>query len=86
MSVMELQRPSLASDLRLSPRAKTVLRHLEKGKSITPLEADAVYGINSLAGAVHELRLAGYSISRELKNDEVGHRYARYALAKPTLN
>lgn len=82
MTVMEVARPNLASDLKLTPQAKTVLRHLERGKGITPAEALVVYTISRLASCIHEIRKAGYNVMREMRNDEQGHKYAKYNLIK----
>jgi len=55
--VMTLGNSTLANDLTLTPQAKTVLRHLEKGKTLTPLEALGVYGIYRLAARIMEIRV-----------------------------
>jgi Helix-turn-helix domain len=80
--LMEKLRPSIANDLRLKPQARAVLRHLERGLSISPLEAQAVYSVFRLAASINELRRAGYNIETELRQDGAGHRYARYRLVK----
>jgi hypothetical protein len=72
---------SIADDLKLFPQTRKVLAHLEAGKSISPLEAQNVYGIYRLAGRIHELRRAGYQVRMERREDEMGHRYGRYFLA-----
>ncbi len=66
---------------KLQPLPARILKHLEKKKTISPVEAFAAYGTTRLAAAIFQLRKAGYSINTELKNDNVGHPYARYWLA-----
>ncbi len=78
--------PSIASDLRLTPQAKTILRHLRQGKSISPAEALIVYSISRLASCIHEIRNIGYMVSTEIRKDTRGHKYARYQLAQVTVN
>jgi len=61
-----------------------VLEHLEKGYSISQLEATNEYGILRLGAIIFELRKAGYSISTEIiykknKNGNTTH-YAVYRL------
>lgn len=74
--------PSIAKDLKLTPQAKTVLRHLNAGKAISPMNALMVYGISRLASCIHEIRKAGYVVTMIQKRDEQGHKYARYSFPK----
>ncbi len=75
--------PSAAADLRLTPQAKTILRHLKALGSISPMQALAVYGYTRLASCIHEIRRkAGYTVDMDYRKDAQGHRYARYSLAK----
>lgn len=69
-------------ELRLSPQARKVLLHLEKHKSITPLEALGVYGIFRLAARIWELRQIGKTIETNYMTDENGKPYARYVLQR----
>jgi Helix-turn-helix domain len=81
---VSLMEPSVASDLKLPPQAKTVLRHLKVHGHITPMKALVVYGLcnQSLARTIYELRhIAGYEIKTERKWDDAGHGYAVYTLA-----
>lgn len=74
--------PTVASDLRLTPQARTVLAHLKKRPHITPAEALTVYGISRLASCIHEIRRkAGYGVVMTVCRDDVGHKYAKYAMA-----
>jgi hypothetical protein len=59
-------------------QTNTVLKHLEKRGSISPMEALVSYGIYRLSASIYELREEGYGIFTEFKTDEAGHRYARY--------
>ena len=65
----------------LYPLTRTILLHIEKRGSISPLEALITYGCQRLAARIHELRAAGVQINTTMKRDETGHAYARYTLA-----
>ncbi|OAM52906.1 hypothetical protein A7981_05565 [Methylovorus sp. MM2] len=65
---------------KLSPQVQTLLTHLQKHGSISSAEADTVYKMRSLPRRICDLKDAGYAISRELKKDPTGQRYARYTL------
>lgn len=72
---------SIADDLRLKPQARKILSHLKQGRTISPLEAQTVYGVFRLAASIYEIRQAGYRINAQNKQDEAGHKYARYSMA-----
>lgn len=78
--VLDIGRSTLANDLTLPPQAKTILRHLEKGKTITPLESLVVYSILRLSDCIFKIRNAGHDVVTEMCEDERGHGYARYSL------
>lgn len=63
-----------------------VLEHLERGFSITSLEAWEKYGCSRLACIIHNLRKEGYDIEREMvcSKTKLGHdaTYAVYRLKK----
>lgn len=81
MSLMELSRPNLANDLRLTPQARTILGHLLRHKTITPQESLTVYSVPRLASCIHEIRTkGGRDVSMKIKRDDQGHKYARYTL------
>jgi hypothetical protein len=42
------------------------------------MEALNVYGIYRLAARIKEIRNAGYRVLTEMRQDDVGHKYARY--------
>lgn len=69
-------------ELRLTPQAKRILLHLEKHKSVTPLEALGVYGIFRLAARIWELRQIGKQITTVYMQDDNGKPYARYVLSR----
>lgn len=67
----------------VQPTAKmtaAVLDLLKSKGSLTALEAQGVLRCRSLSKRISELKRLGWSISRELKEDTTGQRYARYSL------
>ena len=78
--IMTIGNSTLANDLKLPPQAKTILRHLEKGKSITPMESLIVYGIYRLSDCIFKLRNAGHDILTADRTDERGKKYGEYRL------
>jgi hypothetical protein len=75
-----------AGDMRLPPQARKVLAHLLAGKSISDLECGGVYRIKRLSDCIFKIRKAGYEVVTDIRKDEGGAKYARYALAaKPAL-
>jgi Helix-turn-helix domain len=75
-------KPSLATAVGLEPQTRRILNHLEKRGSISAMEAIAAYGCTRLAAQVFKLRKAGFDVLTDLREDEAGHRYARYSLPK----
>lgn len=85
--MLTLGTPTLASDLKLPPQARKILAHLKQGKTITPVEALIVYNIYRLSDCIMKIRRAGHDVQMEMRQDEQGHKYARYKLAKKeTIN
>jgi hypothetical protein len=82
MTTITLGTPNIATDLSLPPQARKILAHLEKGKSITPMEAMIVYHISRLSDCILKIRRAGYNVQMDERKDEVGARYARYTLVR----
>jgi hypothetical protein len=72
---------SLERALSITPQAKTVLAHLLRHGDITPLKADAVYGISRLAACIFEIRNAGFNIYTDMHRDDCGRKYAQYVYA-----
>ena len=66
----------------ITPGSKTILRHLIRRGSISPVEAFASYGTLRLAARIHELREAGNVIKTQIRADAANHRYARYTLVQ----
>jgi hypothetical protein len=64
----------------MTPQVKTLLTHLQKHGSISAAEAATVYRIRSLPRRISDLKDEGFVITRELKKDPTGQRYARYTL------
>lgn len=62
-------------------QVQTIVQHLQKAGSISPLEARHVYGIERLASRIDELRQSGHSIVTRIKRDARGKRYAEYSYA-----
>lgn len=71
---------TLANDLKLPPQAKTILRHLERGKTITPMESLIVYGIYRLSDCIYKIRNAGHDVLTVDRQDERGKKYGEYKL------
>lgn len=65
----------------MTPQANTVLKHLQQHGSISQAEAATVYRIRALPRRISDLKEAGHKVTRELKKDPTGQRYARYSLA-----
>lgn len=60
-----------------------ILKHLEAGNSITPIEALQKFGSLRLADVIFKLKREGHNITTELFTTSNGSRAARYALLKP---
>ena len=56
-----------------------ILKHLQSGKSITPMDALRKFQCFRLAARIADLRQAGHNIHAELEKKE-DKRYARYSL------
>jgi hypothetical protein len=57
-----------------------VLAHLQSGKTITPLKAQAEYRIWRLADVIYKLKHDGHSIRTTIKKSLSGSTYAEYSL------
>lgn len=60
-----------------------ILKHLEAGNSITPIEALQKFGSLRLADVIFKLKCEGHNITTELFTTSNSSRVARYALLKP---
>lgn len=62
-------------------QTKEILKHLEAGNSLTPLEALEKFDCFRLGARCYDLRKEGYNIQSEIvKNPWNGKRYAKYFL------
>ena len=67
--------------LRSESQQRMVARHLQEGKSITPLEALTMYGAFRLSAIIFDLRNEeGMDIRTDMVTDDEGRRYAKYSL------
>ena len=57
-----------------------VLRYLQQGKSITPIDALKLYGCFRLADVVFRLKKDGYDIQTNMVKNDNGKDYASYRL------
>ncbi len=57
-----------------------ILRHLQTGSSITPIEALRLYSLYRLSDAIFKLRAEGYPIITENITHPNGDTHARYTL------
>lgn len=57
-----------------------ILKHLQSGKSITPIEALEKFGSLRLSGRIYELKERGYKIKTEIIEINSGKRVAKYTL------
>jgi hypothetical protein len=67
----------------MTTQVALVRRHLEAGKTITPITAMGVYGISRLSSCIEDLRHAGMEIDCVLKRDEMGKQYGEYRMRQP---
>lgn len=59
-----------------------VLKYLETGRTLTPLEALYTIGTFSLPYHIFNLRKKGFNIRTTLRQDVNGKRYAKYQMVK----
>lgn len=64
----------------MTPQVRTVLKHLVKEGSITPMVAAGIYKVRSLPRRIADLKEAGVKIETELRKDATGQRYAFYSM------
>jgi len=57
-----------------------ILAHLLTGKTITNVEAQALWRCRALPKRISELRERGYEICAERRRDSTGQLYVRYRL------
>ena len=69
--------------LPITNQCDDLLRHLEKGNTITQRSALLDFGVMSLSRRICDLKARGVKISRKLeRNVRTGQRYARYRINK----
>lgn len=66
--------------MNLTPQARTVLKHLVKEGSITPMVAAGIYKVRSLPRRILDLKEQGIQVERVLCKDATGQRYASYSM------
>lgn len=70
-------------------QTQMILKHLQKNKGITSIEAISEYGITRLASRIHELRESGHNIQNfweeSVNRYGVKVKYVRYVLIKKDL-
>ena len=62
-------------------QTQRILRHLKKGRPITPLEALQRFGCFRLGARIWELRRDGHRIERQMVRRN-GKHWARYVMAR----
>lgn len=62
------------------PMKTLILDHLLDGRSITNVEAQALWRCRALPKRINELAAEGYPIVRERRVDSTGQSYVRYSL------
>lgn len=63
-------------------QAVEILKHLQAGKSITPLESLERFGCFRLGARIWDLRKQGHEIEREMVTTPQGKHVASYRLAE----
>lgn len=58
-----------------------ILKHLQSGRAITPLEALEKFGCFRLGGRIYELKKQGHNIRTDIV-EKNGKRFASYSLEK----
>ena len=62
-------------------QTQRILRHLKKGRSISPLQALRMYGSLRLGARIYDLRREGHRIERQMVRRN-GKHWARYVMAR----
>lgn len=57
-----------------------ILRHLQSGKSINPLQALTQYGCFRLSARIYDLKQRGYLIEKCMVKTKNGKNYAEYSM------
>lgn len=64
----------------LTPQSESIARHLLANKSITGVEAAAIYKTRSITRRIADIRDLNVDVRSERRNDHTGQRYVRYVL------
>lgn len=73
-----MKKPKFANTVNDKPMRDLVREHLERGRSITNVEAQAMWRCRSLTKRISELRDEGMNIVAERRRDSTGQTYVRY--------
>lgn len=68
---------------KLESQPETILRHLRKMTTITPLQAYHLYSIYRLSSVIERLRKRGYKITTQMHTAPNGSEYGEYRLHLP---
>ncbi|OCG33672.1 MULTISPECIES: helix-turn-helix domain-containing protein [unclassified Gilliamella] len=61
-------------------QCKNILRHLQSGKTINPLQALDQYGCLRLGARIYDLKKRGHSIDSRMVKSRNGKKYAEYSM------
>lgn len=64
-----------------APQTLRIAEHLLEAKTITGVEAAAIYKCRSLPRRIKDIRDSGVEVKSEIRHDLTGQRYTRYTLA-----
>ena len=64
----------------MKSQSEQILKALQKGNKITPLDAISRWNCFRLGGRIYDLREAGHNITTEMVKSSSGKRYAQYSL------
>jgi len=80
MNVIYISRWFKSYEKDYDTQREAVLMHLERGKTLTQLEATKNYSILRLSAIIHSLRKEGYDITTKRKACRKKGTYAEYSL------
>lgn len=61
-------------------QTQVILRHLQSGRTITPLESLSLFGCFRLGGRIYDLKKMGYKIESKMVDVGNGKHVAQYRL------
>jgi len=67
--------------MRSKSQGEEILGYLQRGNTLTALEALSLFGCNRLAARINELKNKGHDIGKETVKTPRGARIASYSLA-----